>query len=491
MALTEADARDVARDLLDVRRRECVRLDEIRRYVRGEVCRVFRPRRHSRDYRELVEMSKTNIMPLVVSTFAENLFIEGFRPAKTAKNSAAWDRDWQANRMDARQSGLWRSALEYGLAYATVIPSAIDDKPLGIITPYSPRSLTAVYADPINDEWPVYFITTSHGYDAGRRKRVQRVDLVDDSLIYHFIRDGQSEGTLLLDRSEDYPDGVQEHGLDIGSEMAPCVRFCSVGGDLDDQSRGEVEPLMPQQDALNQTTFTLRTVERAQGWRQRYASGIVPQVDKAGNEIEPFSGGADMVWTSTSADTKFGDFAEGDPTGLLNSRQSTLRITTATAQMAPHTLLVSDGISNLSAEALAALEAAQQRKIGELKTLFGEAAEQLLRLTSLAAGDQDGWRDRSAQVVWRDTESRSLAQVADALGKMAQMLAVPPEALWEKIPGVTEQDLKRWKKLADEEDQKAPEMPPGAPQPPDPEQLIQQGALGVNGRRPVSAGAPA
>jgi hypothetical protein len=58
----------------------------------------------------------------------------------------------------------------------------------------------------------------------------------------------------------------------------------------------------------------------------------------------------------------------------------------------------------------------------------------------------------SAQVVWRDTEARSLAQTVDALGKLVQMLGVPPEVLWEKIPGVTQTDVKRWQDAAEKGD---------------------------------------
>ena len=32
------------------------------------------------------------------------------------------------------------------------------------------------------------------------------------------------------------------------------------------------------------------------------------------------------------------------------------------------------------------------------------------------------------------------------------MLQVPPEVLWERIPGVTQQDVERWRAAADEAD---------------------------------------
>ena len=45
-----------------------------------------------------------------------------------------------------------------------------------------------------------------------------------------------------------------------------------------------------------------------------------------------------------------------------------------------------------------------------------------------------------------------MAQVADALGKMATLLGIPVEALWERIPGVTDQDIERWRAMRSSED---------------------------------------
>ena len=53
--------------------------------------------------------------------------------------------------------------------------------------------------------------------------------------------------------------------------------------------------------------------------------------------------------------------------------------------------------------------------------------------------------DPASQVRWRDTESRALAATVDALGKMASQLDIPVQELWERIPGVTQQDIERWK----------------------------------------------
>ena len=79
----------------------------------------------------------------------------------------------------------------------------------------------------------------------------------------------------------------------------------------------------------------------------------------------------------------------------------------------------------------------------------GEAWEQVLELGGQIAGFDV---DPQAEVRWRDTEARALAATVDALGKMAQMLSIPPQELWERVPGVSQQDVERWKVAAEEGD---------------------------------------
>ena len=60
--------------------------------------------------------------------------------------------------------------------------------------------------------------------------------------------------------------------------------------------------------------------------------------------------------------------------------------------------------------------------------------------------------DFRARATWQDTQVRSLSQAADALGKVATMLGVPPRALWSRIPGVEKADVDEWEALAAEGD---------------------------------------
>jgi hypothetical protein len=53
-------------------------------------------------------------------------------------------------------------------------------------------------------------------------------------------------------------------------------------------------------------------------------------------------------------------------------------------------------------------------------------------------------------VVWRDAQFRSEAQYADALTKY-KAINVPDEALWERMPDTTPEEIERWKSMRDDQ----------------------------------------
>jgi hypothetical protein len=81
---------------------------------------------------------------------------------------------------------------------------------------------------------------------------------------------------------------------------------------------------------------------------------------------------------------------------------------------------------------------------------MSEFYEQMARLSAMVRGDKEEANAYNMQVRWRDTESRSLVQAADALGKLAVQLKIPVEMLWEKVPGWTDNDTARAKSLVEE-----------------------------------------
>lgn len=435
--LDQEQAEATVRTLLELRRAEQDRLDVIAAYVRGDHNSVYVPKSARDEYTWLRKRAKVNMMRLVVTVLAQNLYVDGYRPAGLAENSEAW-RFWQANRMDARQHGVHRTALKYGIGYNLVLPG----EPVPVITPMSPRRMTAFYGDPVNDEWPIYAIEVTRervkGSD-GKLGEISRVRLFDDTASYRFTSSQAGQRVTF--------DGTEEHELGV----CPVVRYLNeVDLDEDEAVAGEVEPLIELQDQVNSTTFNLLMAQQYTAFRQRWVTGMAPAADSEGRPIEPFRPGVDRLWVAEDETTKFGEFGQTELTGYLESRKESITEMATISQTPPYYLL--GVVANLSAESLAAARDGLDRKIDERKSTFGESHEQTLRLASLAAKDQKGWEDLAAQVVWRDTSTRALAQTVDALGKLSQMLNVPPQELWEKIPGVTQTDIQRWKATAEKAD---------------------------------------
>lgn len=465
--MTQLDAKNLAnvtQYLIRARRDEARRLSVIHEYVKNRIIDIYIPEKANDEYRKVVEQSRFNILPLLVSSLANNFFIDGYRPRRQAQNAPIWDAVWQPNRMDARQAGLWRSALQYGLSYATLLPGRLAGSSSAVITPWSPRRLTALYADPLNDEWPMYVLTVGHSrpvFIDGGIVNITPVHVYDDTYRYEvsvpsgmvetpvYVGGSRYQGGLTGDVTVDATHArVAEHGMGF----APAVRFLDTFGDLDGCPEGVIEPMLPAQRQLNQATFGLGMAQLYSAFKQRWVTGLEIQEDENGVAREPFNIAVDRLLQAEDADTKFGEFGQTDLSGYLDSRDKTLLFVASSRQIPPHTMVVGNAVSNISAEALAALESGHQQDIAEHRTSFGESAEQLMRAAGKATGDADAWADTSAQVRWRDTTPRSLAQVADALGKLATMLGVPPQALWERIPDVTDQDLEQWKQLAQEDD---------------------------------------
>ena len=149
------------------------------------------------------------------------------------------------------------------------------------------------------------------------------------------------------------------------------------------------------------------------------------------------------VLMSESPDTKFGTLDETPLDGFIAAFEQDVETLGALADIPPSYLLAK--MVEMSAEALAASEAGLARKVMKRQATFGESWEQVMRLAAHIAGDDDRAADFNVQVKWRQLEPRFLAQAADGLGKMAQMLGVPVELLWERLPGWTQQDVERAK----------------------------------------------
>jgi hypothetical protein len=413
--MNEASAKIALQEMLKWRAAEHDRLELVHAYLHGQQSHPVSPRGSPEDLLRLARISRVNVMKIVVNSVAQCLYVDGFRQALQSEDAPVWD-VWQANKMDRSQIGVHRSALAYGLSYATVLPGDIDP----VIKGFSPRRMTAIYGD--DEDWPIMALRA----EPSGGKWLYR--LYDEASVTFLEGDADltDEGKIVF---------IEERKHDLG--VTPVVRFLNEQ-DLDEDNEGEVEPLMRLQDQIDLTTFALLVAQHYAAFRQRYIIGWTAESE---NALVKASAARILTFEDAPDDIKIGEFEQTQLDGYISSREETLKQAASLSQTPVHELIGS--LVNLSAEALVAAEAGQRRKVVERQTSFGESWEMVLELASRAGGLVE--TDTGSEVRWRDTEDRSLAATVDALGKIAATLNVPPQELWERIPGVTQQEVDRWK----------------------------------------------
>jgi hypothetical protein len=457
------DVEQVATAVMGIRSSEQIRLRKISQYMRGKHSPPYAPRGVNAEYRWIMKKAVRNFMPLVVSVISGNLHVDGYKPSgtttiETASSSdtePAWNA-FRANRMISRQHGVHRSLCRYGTAYCVVLPGVmatdeeLESNDVPVVRPVSPRRMTALYADDVDDEWPQIAIEVKVvGNPAKPQEQKLMVQLYDESARYILTSD-EGVGVVQPDfqvqlRIAD-PNDPLLNGLDPislhGLGICPVVRFL-YESDLDGETdcSGEVEPIMPIQDQINFGTFNEMMSEQYAAFRQRWVTGMAP-ADPEGREVAPFRPGVDRVWAAEDATTKFGEFDATQLQPYIDVRDSAIQHMATITQIPPYYLL--GQVANLSAEALAAARDGLDRKIQELQAILTDPWRNVFRLTGLASGDKETWNDLNGEVVWRDTSARAFAATIDGLGKAAQMLEVPVEELWRRIPGVTADDVNSW-----------------------------------------------
>jgi hypothetical protein len=439
MPFSPKDAVDAAWNIINgPRTYERPRLDNIRYALRSNAAdpTVEIPRKAPDIMRKLAVKSRTNVLPLVLDVFSQVMRVDGYRSASNPDTDAPPWQTWQANRLMSRQVGVHRSALAYGASYVIVTPGAPRPKLQGV----SPRRLTAVYEDPVNDDYPmmalyvdgpmVRLYDETSVYYIGIEKIAPRSGLVPD----WWYTETPLSGYQFIER--------RDHNLGV----CPVVRFRDRMLLDGEEVFGIIEPLLSMQQRIDETVFGLLTAQYFAAFKQRYIVGWIPQ-----NESEALRASSAEFWAFKDDTVKVGELTETDLTRYLDSKDSAIGDLAAVAQI-PAQALGSQKVHNISAEALAALQDGKDRKTDEITDSFGESWKQVLQLSAHAEGDIENATDDTAQVHWQDGTARSLAQTVDALGKMAALLDVPKQALWGRIPGVNQTDVQEWKEIAQQGD---------------------------------------
>jgi hypothetical protein len=430
-------------------------------YLEGRHLLPFAPRNATAQIKDLQKRSIANWIPLLVNLPSQMSFVDDYRRRSggklkkkdkdTAENTSTEWRLWQKNRMDGRQSVIYRAALTYGHAFVVVNNLDKNDIKFDIL---STRNTVAYFRDPVNDIRPSHVLTIK---SYPRSEKVPGLAVFWDD-VYRWEMTYSFKGEFTV-KGKPF-----KHGLD----KCPVIRYtCFI--DDEGKTHGVVRPAIPLQDRLNQATFSTNVTADFGAFKVRYAAGLVPDFkkDENGDLILddhdepiplPIEISQSQLLLSDDPATKFGQLEETELDGYIRQEEQAARNFTTISQFPP--LASISNLANLSAEAWAAAEAQFIRWIDSLHISFGESHEELLRTGALASGDTEGANSFGGEVRWRDTTTKTVAVVMDALGKASQMLDVPRKGLWPMIPGVTNGMLDDWEELHEQQVQDDMERDP-------------------------------
>jgi hypothetical protein len=471
---TAPDVKKYVLQLLGILDRDEHRLTRIDDYLHGRHDDPYMPANCDEEYKLLARRAISNWMPLFVATPAQSLYVDGFRrgtvsdgePDSTTetaddKFAASPEMDhWQRSRMDARQGPVMRGALGYGHSFVLTEKDGKSGK--SVSKGLSALRTSALYEDPANDIVPQYALTITKSPNADA-KQLGVARFWDPKGVEYRVTFDSMSATAQVTISRIGTSGAKEN---------PVTRFAAAI-DLEGRTIGVIEPLMALQDRLNQTVFDLLLAQTYNSTEVRTVSGMAPpmemdpvfenpddptevtgmkpRLDTFGRPIpKTINHNSKRFLFAESKDAKFGSLPGSPLDGFISSVDMTIRHLSAISQTPPHYLL--GQIANISADALAAAETSLQRKIAEIRKVFGESWERVFRIAAEIDELASSAEDYHGEVLWRDMEQKSMAQSADALGKLSTQLGVPQQGLWPRIPGVTQNELASWADLKQQED---------------------------------------
>ena len=441
-------------------------------YLSGDHPGPYMPDNADAEYRMLAERCVTNHMPLLVNATAQVLCVDGYRrgaksatsdKAKESKKSIADQRDlpewlhWEESRLQSRQDAVHRAALAYGHSFTV---TEKDDEGKIHTRGLSPLRTAALYEDAANDDNPVATLYIDRWPTGSNKDKVPGKAFLWDRTYRYEYRFWDDSRWRLVE--------YKAHGL---KDKNPVTRFAA-SVDLDGRTLGIIEPYFAIQDRLNQTVFDLLIAQTGASFNTRWASGMAPPVqmqyqqDENGNPLLdqplipvldennqpipiPLNIHAKKFLYAEDPEAKFGSLPATPLAPYLEAIQQAIKDLSSVTQTPPHYML--GQIANLSADAMRAAEQTLIRKANNFKLVFGECWERVFRLALELAGDSKH-EDMTGSVVWRDLEAQSLAQAADAYGKMAESLAIPKRGLWPLLPGITQGTISEWETLYEEEE---------------------------------------
>ncbi|MFE7399625.1 phage portal protein [Streptomyces sp. NPDC057557] len=397
-------------------------LTSLRKAAEGKPKLPHVPGVDPREIAEWMRDARTNWLSLVIDSPGERLGVDGFRfgdtDSDTSDGAATSDteanRIWQENSMDADSSLVHYGAMSQRRAFV-LVERGDDGRP--VLTHETPTQV-AVEHEQGNRRKLAAGLKLWRDDWTGQT----RATLWTPTQVHEFTTKTQApafSGRSAELRGWDalalpnHPDGYRTNELGA----VPLVPFIN-RRNRRPEGFAEHEDVLSIQNRINLSLINLIAAMKYGAFRQRYAAGLEVDEDPlTGKAIQPFQLDIRKLWTTDDADVKFGEFAATDLVPYVRAVEAAVQDLAAISRTPPHYLI--GAVVNVSGDALKAAETGLISKVRDRQRVFGESWENVMRLAFRVLGDETRAKAWSAETIWRDPESRTVSELADAAVKKA------------------------------------------------------------------------
>lgn len=409
-----------------------LRYNMLYKYATGDHPTPPGDEKYAKFLKKLILMAQTNYVGLAIRAVVERMRVKDFRFGQSDSVDEDARRLWMFNHMELQSTIAINDGATFGESYTMVSPpDPNDSNGLPIITVEDPRQCITE-PDPLR---PMRSLAGLKFYeDQLIQRTVAKLILKDEIHTWY--------GPKISDIPEDVDQflnklsgGPESAGFEYqGAVPNTAGEVCLIRGvwqpDHGPIGLAECENgALDVQDRINFVVLSRLVISHNQAYRQRWGTGINPvQRVKKGPPAPPFDPGADTLWLVPNDKAKFGDFEQADIRQLLEATRDDVGDFAAITQT-PVTYLTNRMV-NVSGEALTSAQASLVSKTRLRMKAMSWYFEQIIRLAFKYQNNAKA-DEVFVETLWADPEIRSLAEIADMVGKFAAA-GIPMQLLLER-----------------------------------------------------------
>lgn len=349
---------------------------------------------------------------LVADALEERLDVDGFRLSRDQPADRDLWRIWQANGLDERSQLAHLDALVYGLSYVLVWASPDARTPR--ITVESCRQLTVERDVMTGAVTAALKRWTADGYG---HAVVYGPDVITRWRTEQYVVTGST--------TYDVPTGgyTQVESIDNPLGVVPVVALVNRPRMLTPNGESEMTDVLGLTDAVSKIATDMLVTSEFAAAPRRWMTGVdlggtQTEADATDAQVQQFyaQAPASKLWVVASDSAKFGQFPEATLSGFVAAIDTLTQQAAAVSGLPPAYLGI-HGSEVASADAIRSSEATLVSKARRRMRAFGGAWEDVMRLAVLVRDGVQRPGMESLETVWRDPETRTVAQAADAAVK--------------------------------------------------------------------------